>query len=181
MALSTIWSLIKIINGTKRMHKFLCKQHDIEIFVTEQVANELGCLRQKQHENEKGGLLFTSITEISPQLIIDRMSKPSKKDRASLNSYVINKEEANRTIKREFKNGFHYIGDWHTHYSRHPFPSSDDIKTINSLFKKSVKDKQLSFVAMMIIGTSNDFGEAYIALSDGNEIYPCEYIGKIEK
>ena len=55
-----------------------------------------------------------------------------------------------REIKSKFKQGLHYLGDWHTHPQEIPEPSALDIESMKECFTES--NHELSFFVLVIVG-----------------------------
>ncbi len=99
---------------------------------------------------EAGGQLFARFD--GNIIRIERATGPRPSDRRSLMAFVPNRLAERREIKRLFKEGLHYVGDWHTHPEPRPSPSQTDIESFQEMFRKS-RHKLASFV-MVIVGTA---------------------------
>ena len=98
---------------------------------------------------ETGGQLFAQFD--GNKIDIVRATAPRRKDGKTLRTFVPNRLAERREIRRLFKSGLHYVGDWHTHPEPHPGPSKTDIESFQDMFRKS-HHKLASFV-MVIVGT----------------------------
>ena len=76
--------------------------------------------------------------------------------------FIPNRMAERREIRREFKDGFHYVGDWHSHPEPSPTPSQIDIQSIREMYRRS-RHGLASFL-MVIVGTSPDESGLYVAL-----------------
>lgn len=77
---------------------------------------------------EAGGQLFSATPE--QQIIeISVITGPYSKDRRSRNGFFPNVQQATDDRNKQFKNGLHAVGIWHTHPERLPTPSLTDRKT----------------------------------------------------
>ena len=99
---------------------------------------------------EAGGQLFARFE--GDIIRIERATGPRATDRRGLLSFIPDRLAERREIKRFFKSGLHYVGDWHTHPEPRPQPSQTDIDSFQQTFRKS-RHKLASFV-MVIVGTS---------------------------
>ncbi len=121
------------------------------LVLTDAVIEHL--LRHRQAgvgSREAGGQLFARFDGDTIQ--IERATGPRPSDRRSLMAFVPNRLAERREIKRLFKEGLHYVGDWHTHPEPRPSPSQTDIESFQEMFRKS-RHKLASFV-MVIVGTA---------------------------
>lgn len=121
------------------------------LVLTDAVIEHL--LRHRQAgvgSREAGGQLFARFDGDTIQ--IERATGPRPSDRRSLMAFVPNRLAERREIKRLFKEGLHYVGDWHTHPEPRPSPSQTDIESFQKMFRKS-RHKLVSFV-MVIVGTA---------------------------
>lgn len=138
----------------------------LSVHFTEKAIYQLHRYKQTGNKDEAGGFLFGETS--SGVVIIKSVSTPSKADRRSRFGFSWNKCEANKTIQENFKNGLHYLGDWHTHPCSVPTPSLSDIQSIRSTFLNS--RHQLNYFIMLILGTKG-IEESYVALTDGKKEY----------
>ena len=100
------------------------------------------------------------------------ISSPSNSDISRRFQFIPNKRSAQAIIDKNFENNYHYIGDWHTHPESCPSPSTQDLKTIKSLFIESKHD--LTFLVILILCQSNDFKNSYVAFANERMVYRCE-------
>ena len=119
------------------------------LLLTDVVLAHFGRHRQLTHRSkEAGGQLFAMFDQNRIQ--IERATGPRPSDRRSLGTFIPNRIAERREIKRLFKKGLHYVGDWHTHPQLRPSPSSTDIDSFQDMFHKS-RHKLATFV-MVIVG-----------------------------
>ncbi|WP_394388468.1 Mov34/MPN/PAD-1 family protein [Shewanella woodyi] len=138
----------------------------LSMYFSEKAISQLHQYKQTGNRNEAGGFLFGEIR--SGVVTIQSVSKPSRADKRSRFGFSWDKREANKTIQENFKNGLHYLGDWHTHPCGKPEPSSDDTQAIRSTFLDS--EHQLNYFIMLILGTTG-IKQSYVALTDGKKEY----------
>lgn len=138
----------------------------LSMYFSEKAISQLHKYKQTGNRDEAGGFLFGEIR--SGVVTIQSASSPSRADKRSRFGFSWDKREANKTIQENFKNGLHYLGDWHTHPSSKPTPSRDDTQAIRSTFLDS--EHQLNYFIMFILGTSG-IKHSYVALTDGKKEY----------
>ena len=121
------------------------------LILTRMVIDHLKRHRQlSPRSHEAGGQLFARFE--GNTIRIERATGPRMSDRRSLRTFIPNRLAERREIKRLFKEGLHYVGDWHTHAEPSPSPSQTDTNSFMEMFRKS-RHKLASFV-IVISGTS---------------------------
>ena len=100
---------------------------------------------------EAGGQLFAQFD--GPRIRIKRATGPRPTDRRGRRFFVPNRRAERREIKRLFKKGLYYIGDWHTHPELQPAPSQVDLSSVQEMFRKSRHG--LAGFVMVIIGKAS--------------------------
>lgn len=110
----------------------------------------MGKYRQlKSDDAEAGGMLFA---RISPDDIsIEEASEPQRVDRRSRFSFWPCTPTQQRLINSRFKEGLHFVGEWHTHPEAHPHPSDLDLASMGKCFRES--RHELMALIMIILGT----------------------------
>jgi len=116
---------------------------------------------------EAGGQLFAKF--VHNEIHLEHATGPRLTDRRSVTSFIPNRFVERREIKKHFKSGFHYVGDWHTHSEQSPTPSHTDIVTFQDMFSKS-RHKLASFV-MVIVGTAPPPAGLFVALCNDKGIH----------
>lgn len=111
----------------------------------------LESFRQLRSENpESGGLLLGRILLNNRDLIIDRVTPPTKDDTASRFFFFRPLKLAQRivvTAWRRSRRTQNYLGDWHSHPEDHPTPSPKDIANWQRIKSRSkVSTDELFFV-----------------------------------
>lgn len=99
---------------------------------------------------ESGGQLFARISGYTVEVC--GISGPYKIDLLSRYLFVPNKKRQQKDIEEKFKQGLHYVGDWHTHPQAVPQPSNTDLESMSDCFAKSRHELE-SFV-MVVVGTA---------------------------
>jgi len=152
------------------MTEFLDEKSGLSIVFTKNVVAELLKYKQTAWKCEAGGMLFCPDL-FSGKIVISRISQPHKKDFRCRLFFRHNSKYAQRKINEMFNEGFHYIGDWHTHPQLSPCPSGKDIATIKSIFDKS--DHDLNYMVHVIVPSVDNFENSYVALTDGKNVLAC--------
>lgn len=116
---------------------------------------------------EAGGQLFAHFDENIVR--IQKATGPRPADYRSRNSFVPNRSAERREIRRLFRIGLYYVGDWHTHPERNPSPSQTDLTSFRDMFLKS-KHELAGFV-MVIVGTAPVPNCLFVALCTGDSLH----------
>lgn len=139
------------------------------LVLSDEVLNHFQAHRQTGHqEHEAGGQLFARID--GAEIIIEKATGPRKLDRRSRYSFCPSRMAERREIKKLFKTGLHYVGDWHTHPQSRPAPSQTDIRSFQEMFRRS--RHQLKSFVMIIVGSDPGADGLFVALCDGTSITP---------
>jgi len=101
---------------------------------------------------EAGGQLFGTIN--ASQIVVASASGPYFCDKRSRYSYRSNPRAAQRAIKAHHKQGFLYLGEWHTHAEDCPNVSSLDDDAMQRLIANSQLNSNA--LLMMIVGRNPD-------------------------
>ena len=104
---------------------------------------------------EAGGQLFARFD--GSIIRVERATGPRPSDHRSPTSFIPNRAAERREIRRSFKKGFHYVGDW-----PHPSPSLTDIRSFRDMYRKSRHG--LAGFLMVIVGTMPGEDGLYVAL-----------------
>lgn len=117
--------------------------------------------RQKNStQKEAGGQLFADITERT--VTVKMATGPHQKDYRRRFHFFPNQIRLRNEIKKYFKKGLHYVGDWHTHPQYSPFPSSLDIESMKRCFRKS--KHELEHFILIIVGQKTDCESLWVGL-----------------
>ena len=114
---------------------------------------------------EAGGQLFARFD--GNIIRVEGATGPRPSDHRSPTSFIPNRAAERREIRRNFKKGFHYVGDWHTHPESRPSPSLTDIRSFRDMYRKSRHG--LAGFLMVIVGIVPDEDGLYVALCNN----PC--------
>lgn len=99
---------------------------------------------------ETGGQLFGRIE--GDRTRVEWATGPGPGSRRGRYHFWPLRAEEQLEIRRMYRDGLHYLGDWHTHAERCPVPSRDDIEKITEIFGQS--KHSLRAMVMVIVGTS---------------------------
>ena len=119
-------------------------------FTDDVIARLLRHSQFDQDTPEVGGQLFARIDRWGVR--IEHATGPRTSDVRRLRACIPNRAAERQEIQRLFKEGLHYVGDWHTHPERYPTPSAVDISSVQDMFRRS-KHRLASFV-VVIVGTA---------------------------
>ena len=109
---------------------------------------------------EAGGQLFARFD--SNNIRVEHATEPKPTDRRYLTAFIPDRIIERREIRRIFKDGLHYVGDWHTHPELYPSPSQTDVQSFQDMYLKS-KHRLANFL-MVIVGTAPGGEGLYVAL-----------------
>lgn len=108
--------------------------------------------RQTGETLEAGGLLFATFQ--LPSIHIVDASEPHILDGRDRFRFFPNRLLQRRLIKKKFKQGLHFVGEWHTHPEPTPRPSLLDLESMGEAFLKS--RHELNWFLMIIVGNKED-------------------------
>lgn len=114
---------------------------------------------------EAGGQLFARIHHGSWTIV--RATGPRRSDWRSRFGFRPDRKEEQKEIEALFEEGFHYVGDWHTHPELVPTPSSRDLQSMAEQVSHS--NHQLPGFVMIIVGLEEGPRGLSITFHDGNE------------
>ena len=155
------------------MVEFWCQELALTVRFSDEVVETLLAYRQKRFHLESGGLLFSELSENDCVNIVD-VSVPSRWDFRRHDRFRVHTGHAQKLINRQFFQGLHFVGDWHSHSEVAPTPSPTDNATIRDVFNQS--KHELNYLLMVIIGSTVDFSRSYVAFTDGYREYLCSHV-----
>lgn len=100
---------------------------------------------------EAGGQLFATFNQPSAIKIV-KATGPRATDQRSVFGYEPDRAAEKIEIWENYAQGFHFIGDWHTHRQKIPKPSSTDDNSMRDMVQQSSHD--LDGFIMIIVGQS---------------------------
>lgn len=118
-------------------------------------------------QKEAGGQLFARFNE--RQVLIEMATGPRDTDRRTRMSYVPDRNAERQEIAHFFKEGLHFVGDWHSHPEKTPVPSGVDDRSIAECVRKS--DHRLNGFLLVIVGTMSPPDSWHVSVHDGQNRY----------
>jgi integrative and conjugative element protein (TIGR02256 family) len=119
------------------------------LVLAEEVVRKFCRHRQKRwYQREAGGQLFARFSAF--RIVVEEATGPRRTDRRTRTSYVPDRAAEQREIDARYAEGFHYVGDWHTHPEMLPRPSGVDVASISESVRKSTH--ALNGFLLVIVG-----------------------------
>ena len=147
---------------------FTSPQLDWDLFIEPAVVRHLTENRQKKpNAPEVGGQLFGSFEKFCVRVSL--ASGPREADKKSRFSFFPSRRKENTEIKDRFRDGLHYVGDWHTHPEPYPTPSRIDLRSMEDCFQNS--RHSLSHFVMIIVGQANLPAGLWVSLHDSKSYF----------
>jgi integrative and conjugative element protein (TIGR02256 family) len=109
---------------------------------------------------EAGGQLFARFAVNA--IIIEKATGPYRSDQRSRSWFVPDRAREQRDIGQAFRNGLHFIGNWHTHPQGFPSPSTVDIK--NTAERFTLSKHTLTAFLLAVVGNAPFPQGLYLAL-----------------
>lgn len=109
---------------------------------------------------EAGGILFARISRDT--INIEEATEPQPVDRRSRFSFWPCTSTQQRLINARFKEGLHFIGEWHTHPQPYPHPSGLDLESMKKCFRES--QHELKALVMIIRGTDDSPNGLWVSI-----------------
>lgn len=126
--------------------------------------------RQTEGMNESGGLLFAKFN--LPDINIECATTPHSTDKRWYALFVPNRIVHRLKVRKLFKQGYHYIGEWHTHPESCPSPSQLDLTSMKDAYLKS--HHELNYFVMIIVGNSDESLNLWVSLHNDEETIPLK-------
>ncbi|MCC5788389.1 MAG: Mov34/MPN/PAD-1 family protein [Opitutales bacterium] len=117
-------------------------------------------------DKETGGILFAKISHGAVQIV--EATKAEKSASKSRNMFMPSLKQKRIAVKKAFKEGLHFVGEWHTHPECSPKPSSLDLHSMEDSFKRS--KHELSRFIMVIVGNCEEFLSLSITLHSNQDV-----------
>jgi len=103
-------------------------------------------------DKETGGLLLARVSKEEVRII--EATKAEKKASISRFLFKPNLKQKRKIVQEAFKDGLHFIGEWHTHPEEDPNPSALDRKSMADSFRRS--KHELNCFVMIIVGNRSE-------------------------
>ncbi len=153
---------------------FLVDGADQKVILCESVLKHVSKYRQiGVQAPESGGQLFAEVT--SEKVVIRVATGPYKEDRVSRFRLTLNRWRQSSDIRKLFRKGLHFVGEWHTHPETHPSPSSLDLENMRECFNNS--KHQLDSFIMLIVGTDNSNQGLWLSQHNDSQCKPLRFSG----
>lgn len=128
------------------------------------VVHHLNRHRQTRFfSREAGGQLFSRLQ--GGDVVVDRITGPRTSDWRTRTSYRPNRAAERREIRSQFREGFHFVGDWHSHPEAQPQPSRTDLLSIAECVRQSVHD--LNGFILVLVGLARWPEGLHVSVHDG--------------
>jgi integrative and conjugative element protein (TIGR02256 family) len=135
-----------------------------QIILTASALEVLSEYRQEGAEPEAGGLLFATFD--FPRIFIVEASPPRATDKRWRALFIPDRLRQRQLIKLNFKKGYHFVGEWHTHPEPQPSPSGLDLQSMADSFLKS--KHELNYFVMIIVGNGWGNLKLWVSIHDGS-------------
>ena len=116
---------------------------------------------------EAGGQLFARFS--TTEVMISKATGLRNGDKRGRFLFWPNRKKEQNEIKELFGQGYHYIGDWHTHPEPSPTPSNTDLVNILECYDQSKHD--LKYFIMVIVGTDPFPEGLHVSIHNGQSSY----------
>lgn len=136
------------------------------VFTEEAIASMIRHRQKTTNDKEAGGQLFAKFE--GHDAIIIEATEPKCLDKRSRYGFIPSQWLQRQEIKSKYKQGKHFVGDWHTHPEPVPSPSADDKESMIDCFCKS--NHELKAFLMVIVGTAEPPDNLYVCLVNSNGI-----------
>jgi len=103
-------------------------------------------------DKETGGLLLARVSKEEVRIL--EATKAEKNASISRFLFQPNLKQKRRIVQEAFKDGLHFIGEWHTHPEKDPSPSGLDRYSMTDSFRRS--KHELDCFVMIIVGNRKD-------------------------
>jgi integrative and conjugative element protein (TIGR02256 family) len=84
-------------------------------------------------------------------------------------SYRPDRRAEQKEIRERHTRGLHYVGDWHTHPSPKPTPSSLDYLSMQDMVRASAH--RLNGFVLIVVGTLSAPEGLHVSVNDGNRAF----------
>ncbi len=109
---------------------------------------------------ESGGMLFAEIEKGIVKITL--ATEPTSADRRTRFGFWPSLSAQQKIINAEFKQGLHFVGEWHTHPEPYPTPSGTDLRSMADCYKRS--KHQLRGLVMIIVGQGTGEGATWVSI-----------------
>lgn len=160
--------------------------HGVIILSEEVISYMYNFAQTSVWSKEAGGQLFSATPELST-IRISVATGPYKQDKRSRFGFNPDTRKATQDRFRQFEQGLHPVGLWHTHPEEKPYPSDSDRLTTQKYLEAFLGDMQ-GFLSVIIGNKGNppdlvvwiawkDKEILWLQLTEVSEIYEQHKIG----
>ena len=149
-------------NKILRPRIYILPNSEHQIILTKTVLETFSTYIQQGTNPEAGGLLFAEF--VFPVTSIVEATPPGVTDRRWRTLFIPNRTLQRQLIKQRFKDGYHFVGEWHTHPLVRPTPSTLDLESTADSFLKS--RHELNYFIMVIIGNASKNLVLWVSIHD---------------
>lgn len=129
--------------------------------------------QNKIRSKEAGGQLF--VQRHKNDLHLELATGPRLTDKRFRTHYIPDMVASQEEIKEQYKNGLHFIGNWHTHPENKPSPSKVDIETMKECFLTAKQELLKGFI-LIIIGRNNFPDGLHLSVHDGEDWFVLQNV-----
>lgn len=126
---------------------------------------------------EIGGQLFARFTPESVDVTVATITRG--KSRRSRFGFFPDRDAERADVLSLFKQGLHYLGDWHTHPQDLPTPSSTDEWELRDIFVKS--QHELPFMLLVVVGTTPPPAGLYVGAVTSSSVRQLSSLAAIHR
>ncbi len=143
------------------------------VVLSDEVLQYLLEFRQLAGRDEAGGQLFAKFDGDSVISVV-RATGPSSRDRRGQFWFIPSRWREQAEINRMYREGLHFVGDWHTHPQGTPEPSQKDIDSILDCHTKSRKG--IRGFLLIIVGLNPFPTGLYVGLTNATHVRPLAFL-----
>jgi len=130
----------------------------ITTFAAKRQSSRLAC--------ETGGQLFGRF--LPDHVLVAHATETEGRSKRSRFGFWPDRTAEQMDIDSLFRQGLHYLGDWHTHPESEPFPSSEDTEKILGVYRES--HHELQAMLMVIVGLAEFPKGLYVGAALGSDV-----------
>ena len=129
--------------------KFIC-QGLVFNLAPEAIAQFEAVRQIRRNSPETGGQLFAHFSKSGVEIVSATLTKGN----STRGRFWFRPDRATERmdIEMQFSEGFHYVGDWHTHAETYPQPSAADVSSMVDIYTNS--QHELQGLLLVIVGRS---------------------------
>ncbi len=146
---------------------YYSQQTELTITLSQAIIRSFTQERQRWlSQSEAGGQLFGYVSP--KRWHIEACTGPRPADKRSPWGYIPDTLAENAEIMSMYKQGLHFLGDWHTHFQKTPLPSRQDIATTQRCYRRS--NTELPGFILIVVGREFPRVPCSLSLVDGGKV-----------